>query len=184
MRALRQPVKLALLVLGIVLLLPRDAAAQQSGHPFQLSLINPIQIVPESQSVAGIRLAVFHSRNANVLGFDWTWIGLSETTGNFTGVAFVGFAGHIVQGEVTGWQATVVNVAGRGLSGAQTGGINVADGKAGVVQLGLVNVAQDFTGLQLGVVNFTRRMKGVQIGLANIITEGPLPFMVIANASF
>jgi hypothetical protein len=27
-------------------------------------------------------------------------------------------------------------------------------------------------------------MHGVQLGLVNIITEGPLPFMVLVNASF
>ena len=70
------------------------------------------------------------------------------------------------------------------MTGLQLGALNWTGSQSTGVQWGVVNIAEEFTGLQLGLVNFTRRMKGVQIGLINIITEGTLPFMVIANADF
>jgi len=166
---------------AFLLAAPTNASAQK---PVNLSVFNPIQIVPEAESVAGLRLSLFHARNANVVGFDWVWLGFHQTTGNFTGVAFVGLAVNMVDGTMTGWQATLGNLAKGGMTGVQTGALNWNGGQSTGLQLGAVNIADEFTGLQLGLVNYTRRMKGVQIGLANIITEGPLPFMVIANAMF
>ncbi|MBW2465196.1 MAG: hypothetical protein JRH11_26340 [Deltaproteobacteria bacterium] len=166
---------------AFLLAAPSNASAQK---PVNLSVFNPIQIVPESESVSGLRLSLFHARNADVVGFDWVWLGFHQTTGNFTGVAFVGLAVNMVDGTMTGWQATLGNFANGGMTGAQTGVLNWNGGQSTGMQWGVVNIADEFTGLQLGLVNYTRRMKGVQIGLANIITEGPLPFMVIANAMF
>ena len=53
------------------------------------------------------------------------------------------------------------------------------------MQIGLVNTAADWNGLQLGFVNYTKRLDGLQIGLINIIKEGgQFPFFPIVNWSF
>ena len=72
------------------------------------------------------------------------------------------------QDEFKGWAAGLVNYAVR-YSG---------------LQLGVFNVVDEVTGCQLGIVNACDKMRGVQIGLVNLICEGPLPVMVLANASF
>ena len=51
-------------------------------------------------------------------------------------------------------------------------------------QIGLVNVCNSGAGLQLGLWNQARTFSGVQIGLCNVISEGPVPFLPIVNASF
>lgn len=160
---------------------PTNASAQGAVN---LSVFNPVQIVPANESVAGLRLSLFHARNENVTGFDWVWLGLHQTTGDFVGVAFVGLALSVVDGSMTGWQATLGNRAKGGMTGLQSGILNWNGRQSTGAQFGVVNIADEFTGVQIGLVNYTRRMKGVQIGLANFITEGPLPFMVIANAAF
>jgi hypothetical protein len=91
--------------------------------------------------------------------------------------------------------------------GAAQEPISVTEGDTRPIQLSVFNPVQiqpDWTsiaGLRLSLfhsvnqgmigfdwvlagVNVTRAMHGVQLGLVNIITEGPLPFMVLANASF
>lgn len=47
-----------------------------------------------------------------------------------------------------------------------------------------MNVARIVTGVQVGLVNRCEQLHGVQIGLANIATQAPLPFTVLANATF
>ena len=72
------------------------------------------------------------------------------------------------QDEFRGWAAGLVNYAVN-CTGFQLGGFNVVD---------------EMTGCQIGIVNACNKMRGVQIGLMNLICEGQLPAMVIANASF
>jgi hypothetical protein len=54
------------------------------------------------------------------------------------------------------------------------------------VQLGLLNMSDDFSGLQVGLVNITEVMRsGLQIGLVNIIkSKEKLEFFPIVNWSF
>ncbi len=52
------------------------------------------------------------------------------------------------------------------------------------IQLGAVNFGMDFWGIQIGIVNYSDEMKGVQIGLININKNGKLPFFPIINADF
>jgi len=58
------------------------------GNPIQLSLFNPIQIVPEGESVNGIRLNLIYTKNANVTGFDMGLV--NQTTGSQLGVQWGG----------------------------------------------------------------------------------------------
>ena len=73
----------------------------------QLSLFNPIQIVPEHQSISGFRSNLIYGKNANVTGFD---LGLvNHSTGLQNGVQFGGV--NVTDGGVTGWQAGFVNIS-------------------------------------------------------------------------
>jgi hypothetical protein len=191
--------------LAVAMCAPAGGAAQEpvsvtegETRPIQLSVFNPVQIQPDWTSIAGLRLSLFHSVNQDMIGFDWVLAGVNVTRGHFAGLAWSWIGLNWVAGEAIGWQGALGNVALGGLRGLQTGAlnltgdeakgvqfgaVNVADRMTGL-QLAVVNIADDFRGLQLGVVNVTRAMHGVQLGLVNIITEGPLPFMVLANASF
>ena len=126
-------------------------------------------------------------------------------------VQFAGIA-NVVHGDGAGFQSALVNYANSFVGfqlgaiswnsaasvGGQLGVVNVdqeeyvgfcggllnTTGKFAGFQLGAINLAEEATGLQIGVVNAVNRMHGVQIGAINVIAEGPLPMMVIANASF
>ena len=136
-------------------------------QPIQLSLINPVQIVPETQSISALRLNLIYSKNANVSGFD---LGLvNHTTGIHTGVQwdFV----NITDGGVTGWQSGFVNVSKGSSVGLQTGTVNYHTGH--------------FEGLQFSIVNYSATLKGLQLGLINIIGKGGfLPVFPIFNFDF
>lgn len=142
-------------------------ARAADGRPFQLSLFPPAQIVPEGESVSGLRLALLYGKNASVTGVD---LGLAtHATGSFTGFqwSLVG----LVDGNLTGWQnGWAVNVTG----GTMTG-----------FQWGIFNKARRVEGLQLGFVNMAGTIRGLQVGLVNVVERGGwLPVMVIANGNF
>lgn len=154
----------AALAAALVVAAPARAA---EGKPFQLSLFPPAQIVPEKESVEGVRLGVIYDKNVNVTGFDFSFIA-AHATGNLTGVqwALVG----INDGNAMGWQWGAVNLTGGTMKG---------------LQWGLYNQAKRVEGLQLGFVNNTGTIHGLQIGFINIINQGGwLPVMVIANGNF
>ena len=135
--------------------------------PIQLSLINPVQIVPESQSVSAFRLNLIYSKNVNVSGLD---LGLvNHTTGIQTGLQW-GFV-NVTDGGLTGWQSGFVNVSKGNSVGLQTGTVNYHMGH--------------FEGLQFSIVNYSATLKGLQIGLINVIGKGGfLPVFPIFNFDF
>jgi hypothetical protein len=142
-------------------------AIYSQGNPIQLSLFNPIQIVPEGESVNGIRLNLIYTKNVNVTGLD---LGLvNETTGKQLGVQW-GFV-NLTDGGFTGWQSGAVNVTHGGSVGLQTGWVNYHMGH--------------FNGLQFSIVNYSATLKGLQLGIINIIGEGGfLPVFPIFNFDF
>ncbi len=137
------------------------------GKPIQLSLFNPIQIVPESESVSGFRFNLIYGKNANVTGLD---LGLvNQTTGKEEGVQWGGV--NLTDGGFTGWQASFVNVSKGSSVGLQTGTVNYHMGH--------------FNGLQFSIVNYAATLKGLQLGIINIIGEGGfLPVFPIFNFDF
>ena len=136
-------------------------------NPFQLSLFDPIQIVPNSESISGIRLNLIYSKNVNVTGFDWGLVNV--TTGKELGVQWGGV--NITEGGCTGWQAGFVNVSHGDFVGLQTSWVNYHGGY--------------FNGLQFSIVNYTETLKGLQLGLINIIGKGGfLPVFPIFNFDF
>ena len=136
-------------------------------NPIQLSLFNPIQIVPENESVSGLRLNLIYTNNVNVTGLD---LGLvNKTTGKQLGVQW-GFV-NLTDGGFSGWQAGAVNVTKGSSVGLQTGWVNYHEGH--------------FNGLQFSIVNYSATLKGLQLGLINIIGKGGfLPVFPIFNFDF
>jgi hypothetical protein len=150
----------------LVLLLLAPLAAQAKERPINLSLVTPIQIFPDTDSIVGFRFSLLYGRNANFTGLD---LGLvNHTTGQFKGVQF-GLVGIGEQGFL-GWQDNVVNIT---------------NGKMEGLQFGAVNYAEHARGVQLGLVNYAGTISGIQIGIVNIIRKGGmLPVMIIFNGSF
>ena len=150
----------------------------QEVHPFQLSLVTPIQVFPETDGVSGVRLSLLYGRNTTLTGLD---VGLvSHTTQEFLGfqIGVVGFA----EGTFTGVQDNLlVNRVAGSFEGLQWGLVNSADaGRGG--QVGMVNHSLNYRGLQFGLVNYAETIDGVQIGLLNIIKRGgKFPAMIIVN---
>ena len=152
-------------ILCFVVFLSAVVVAQ--NNPIQLSLFNPVQIVPENESVSGLRLNLIYTKNADVTGFD---LGLvNKTTGKQLGVQW-GFV-NLTDGGFTGWQAGAVNVTSGSSVGLQTGWVNYHMGH--------------FNGLQFSIVNYSATLKGLQLGLINIIGKGGfLPVFPIFNFDF
>lgn len=157
--------KFALLIM--LLFVSFSSAIYSQGNPIQLSLFNPIQIVPESESVNGIRLNLIYTKNANVTGFDMGLV--NQTTGSQLGVQWGGV--NITDGGFTGWQSALVNISRGNFVGLQTSWLNYHGGH--------------FNGLQFSIVNYAATLKGLQLGLINIIGEGGfLPVFPIFNFDF
>ena len=157
--------QLALQIVSLLILFSTGIIAQE--NPIQLSLFNPIQIVPENESISGIRLNLIYTKNVNVTGLDWGLV--NKTTGKQLGVQW-GFV-NLTDGGFTGWQSGAVNVTNGGSVGLQTGWVNYHTGH--------------FNGLQFSIVNYSATLKGLQLGLINIIGEGGfLPVFPIFNFDF
>ncbi len=150
-------------VLVACVIVTTTSPAVSQGKPIQLSLFNPVQIVPETESISGFRLSLLYGRNANMSGFDWGLV--TSTTGNFTGVQW-GLVG-MVEGDFQGWQHNLVSITNGSFEGLQVGAYNSAN---------YVN------GLQFGLFNSAGSMKGIQLGLLNFIKkDGFMPFFPIVN---
>lgn len=168
-------------MLALAAVLPVPEVSAQEEHPFQLSLLSPAQLVPEDESVRGVRLTLFYGKNASVTGVDLSLIA-NHTTRDFLGVQFglVGYAEGTFTGAQLNW---AVNVVEGNFEGFQGGFVNSARNGRGV-QLATVNHADRFQGLQIGLVNYAATLNGVQLGLVNIIRSGgAFPVMVLVNWS-
>lgn len=160
-----QTFKSALLIMA--LFLNFNSIIYSQGNPIQLSLFNPIQIVPEGESVNGIRLNLIYTKNANVTGFDMGLV--NQTTGSQLGVQWGGV--NITDGGFTGWQSAFVNISKGNFVGLQTSWVNYHGGH--------------FNGLQFSIVNYAATIEGLQLGLINIIGSGGfLPVFPIFNFNF
>jgi hypothetical protein len=136
-------------------------------NPIQLSLFNPIQIVPENESVSGIRLNLIYTKNVNMTGLDIGLVNL--TTGKLSGVQWGGV--NLLDGGMTGWQSGFVNISKGHAVGLQTSWVN--------------HHSSHFNGLQLAIVNYAATLEGLQLGLINIIGQGGfLPVFPIFNFDF
>jgi hypothetical protein len=109
--------------------------AQAEKHPVQLSLVTPIQIFPEEDTISGVRLNLIYGRNASVTGLD------------------LGLVNHTTTGITKGWQLGLVGVVDSDFLGWQNNQVNVVNGNFEGFQWGFVNYAKRAEGLQLGFVN-------------------------------
>ncbi|MBP1648555.1 MAG: hypothetical protein H6Q30_2000 [Bacteroidetes bacterium] len=152
------------LVLALCGIFISRASALAQSNPVQLSLFNPVQIVPENQSVSGLRLSLIYGVNANMNGFDWGLV--TKTTGTFSGVQWGGVG--LVNRDFTGWQANFVSITDGSFKGLQMSGI--------------YSYADHVNGVQFSLVNSAGSMKGIQIGLLNFIKRGGfMPVFPIVN---
>jgi hypothetical protein len=133
----------------------------------------------------GIQLAGLAVRARDFRGVQAGYVAVSD---DFCGLQLGGYA---EADRVRGAQIALSSRADA-LDGFQVGLVNVCldldaaapSGDMNGAQIGLVNVCDRGAGLQLGLWNQARTFSGVQIGLCNVISEGPVPFLPIANASF
>ena len=160
--------KIALVTLAIISMLSISAFAQtDDAHGFQLSLITPVQIVNQEQSVTGLRINLIYGSNKSVTGVDWGLI--NRTTGDGS----------------MGAQFGLVGIANSNYSGFQDNFFNVVQGEVHGSQMGVVNYAHYAHGFQFGLINYAATMKGLQLGLINIIGQGgTFPIFPIVNWSF
>ena len=102
-----------LLAASLLAALAAGAPARAADQPIQLALFDPVQLVPDTQSVSGLRLTLVYSRNVDVTGFDYSFIA-THTTRNFKGVqiAPVNIVGNDLRGLQWGWVGLVGEVDG------------------------------------------------------------------------
>lgn len=174
----------------LVVLLLCLATPAVADVPFQFAA--PNLRAPDDPHVNGIRFTVIRGRNESVRGADFGLISVSETT-NLTGFSAVMGVGKL-NGNLSGLATGAVNLHSgrdRGVnaaffnqvhaveSGANIGIVNVADDYT-MVDVGGVNVS-DSSMVQVGLVNVTKRIKAVQIGLLNVAENGFLPVFPFFN---
>jgi len=150
----------------IVSFLPNTNLYAQE-KPIQLALFNPVQIVPENNSIEGLRISLIYGKNNNVSGFDWGFV--SSTTGNQVGIQWGGVG--LNDGNFNGWQNNFVSITKGNFLGLQSGFVSYNAGKV--------------NGLQFSVFNYAATLNGLQLGLINIIGSGGfMPVFPIFNFSF
>lgn len=172
--------KKSFLISGIVILISTLSYSQSDHKPFQLSLWNTVQIVPQELSVHGFRLSLF-GENENMNGFDMGIV--NKTNGSQKGAQFGIW--NQTEYEFTGFRAGFVNFSGGEFKGFERGFVNVLDNNGKGWVAGGVNVANDdFSGLLSGIFNiqFADKMNGALIGAVNIIKESKKPSEENKNA--
>lgn len=153
--------RLFTVVMGVLMI----STVAQAQNPVQLSLVPPIQLVKESQSVSLLRLAIY-GKNTHTQFFDIGIISYN-TRGESKGIQW-SFAG--IQDDFTGWQAASL--------------INYSKGNVTGLMTSPFNYSRHFTGIQFGIINYTKSAKGIQLGLLNFISKGGfLPIFPFFNFS-
>ncbi len=120
-----------------------------------------------------------NSRGAQLSGF------VNVFSGEFRGFQGSGFL-NVATGEFRGFQGSgFLNIATGNLRGAQGSGfLNVATGEfTGVQGSGFINVANVVHGLQIGVVNVAKQNTGVSFGLLNFIWDGVMDVGVAMDSN-
>lgn len=143
------------------------AAAFAETTPVMFSLFTPVQVPSRAYDVTGFRLSLLYGDCKNFAGLD---IGVVDHTGgDFTGIQIGGvnvIDDRLLGGQVglVNWNSSEVREWDKISTGAQIGLLNYAGSFCGL-QGGVVNFTGDsFTGLQSGFFNLTRDMKGLQCG--------------------
>jgi hypothetical protein len=126
---------------------PRNRSATLAT-PFQIALVQPVQLHKSEKSVAGFRSNLFYGKNPHVVGVD---LGLVNHVSNDLGGIQLGL-GNIVERQGKGFQFGFYNHAEEGFTGWQHGAASHSKG--------------EFKGFQSSYVALTEgNLKGVQYGL-------------------
>lgn len=171
------------IILSMSLLILVFPGLSHADGPISLGLFTPVQIVEETESVTAFRFSLIYGKNVNLKGLDLSLVGMNS--GSVSGVSFTGVG--IVDGDFTGWQWSWLAAITEGnMQGLQWAAYTKSGLGSSGVQLGLLNMSDDFSGLQVGLVNITEVMRsGLQIGFVNIIkSKEKLKFFPIVNWSF
>ena len=187
--------KVLALVLSGLIVMPQFAGAEKA-EPVQLAIFDPIQLVPEKDSIKGLRLSLFYTVNKDVTGLSLVWLGVNRATGDVNGVeiglgnwvegsSYIGQLGivnyvgkrfvglqygmvNVTEGDLTGVQWGLVNWTTAFMHGLRGGVVNIAKGPSIGADLSLVNYSEgSFEGFQGGFVNYAAEMHGFQLGLVN-----------------
>jgi hypothetical protein len=155
-------------LLGAVALTTLSTSASFAAEKaVNLSLVTPISIAKETDSVTAFRFNLLYGKNTSVE------------------VADIGLVNHTTAGISKGLQWGAVNIAEADFKGLQLATVNYNQGSFEGVQWGFVNHTNNGDGLQVGFVNYAKKYHGLQIGLVNIISQdGFLPVFPIVNWSF
>ena len=172
---MKNKVKLSFLLAVSVLLLSNAGFAE---NYIQLSLLPTAQLVPENESISGLRLCVY-GKNTSLQGLDFGLVcHLTKPS--------VGFQHSIVgynESDFSGWQENFVSIVKGNFTGLQ-GGAYTESKKLTGIQYGFINIASSVEGLQYGIYNQADNLKGIQIGLINVIkNNGFMPLFPIVNWS-
>ena len=153
---------------AVLVLSALSAAPAFAGEKaVNLSLVTPISIAKETDSVTAFRFNLLYGKNTSVEVLD------------------LGLVNHTTSGLSKGLAWGAVNIAEGDFKGLQLATVNYNAGSFEGVQWGFVNHTVNGDGLQLGFVNYAKKIHGLQIGLVNIISQdGFLPVFPIVNWSF
>ncbi|MBO7483385.1 MAG: hypothetical protein J6U17_05835 [Kiritimatiellae bacterium] len=147
------------------------AAFAAGAEPVMVSLVTPVQFPSRDCDIAGFGLSFIYGESRNFTGLK---IGVVQrAAGAFDGVGVGGV--NIAGGRIRGGQVGLVNwnchedaAWENRSSGAQIGLVNYAGAFCGL-QYGLLNVNKGpFTGCQDGMVNCTDDVTGFQIAYVNV----------------
>ncbi|CAH0991948.1 hypothetical protein SIN8267_02063 [Sinobacterium norvegicum] len=167
-------------------------AQAQDAAGAQFSFLNGYN-APNTTTVKGIRLSIFHGKSGDVSGADFSLLGMSEVDNlngvhiplfiganrvhnSMTGAAFGLFNWH--EGQDVGANIAFVNMTNN-VKGANLGAVNIAKGNT-MADISVVNLSAS-SNFQLGIFNKTDAIKGVQIGLINCADNGFLPCFPFVN---
>ena len=149
--------------------------------PVMVSLVTPVQAPSRDYDVTGFRLSLIYGECQEFTGLDIGIVDYADR--DFTGIAIGGanIVGDRLYGGQLGlfnWNSNDASDWGRRSAGAQLGLLNYADMFIGL-QDGFVNIANGtFMGLQSGFLNFSHDVYGVQCGywflLGVNVTSGSL----------
>ena len=81
---------------------------------------------------------------------------------------------NIAGGSVRGFQGAYGLNLGSDIYGLQLSALNIARGRVGGTQIGVINIARSMTGFQLGVVNISGSNTGTSVGLFSFGKSKPL----------
>lgn len=153
--------------LAAALVLAAAGAVFADTTPIMVSLVTPVQAPTSDYDVAGVRLSLVFGECRDFKGLD---LGIANrSTGDFTGVGIGG--ANIADGILYGGHLGLVNWNGNKSrewatvsKGGQIGLVNYADSFCGL-QDGVINVTDGlFTGLQSALLNVTDDLYGCQCG--------------------